>query len=553
MKKNLKLKLAIIIGTLLVFLVGMFYGTPDNWGKSHDAIKKGGLKAGLLNNIHLGLDLKGGTHLILQVMVDEAVSSETDRIAENLKQNLAGKGITIGSIQKPKPEQIVLQNIPVDRQSEVRNTIADQYPTYDISSNADNDLVVSMRPSEVAALKDRTVKRAIETIRGRVDALGVSEPVIQEHGLGENQILVQLPGVDDPSRVRQIMQETGMLEIRQEFAGPFATEQEAQADATSRPDAVVLPGQLLKNGSSGTPEFYVVARAAVVSGTDIRSATPTTSQASGTDVVQFTLTADAGRRFGQFTAANIGNSLAVVLNGGDGLKVRSVANIRDEIRDSGVIEGLRRQEAEDLSKLLESGALPASIRYLEDRTVGASLGAESIKQGVTAAVVGMTLVIIFMLIYYHGAGINADLGLILNLVILLGFLGFSGAVLTLPGIAGVILTIGMGVDSNVLIFERIREELRAGKTPGAAVDQGFAHAWITIIDTHITTIVSALILFVFGSGPVRGFAVTLAFGLFANLFTAVFVSRAIFDWNVSRHKHGEGLSIGGHVTGARAA
>jgi preprotein translocase subunit SecD len=547
MKKNLKLKLAIIIGTLLIFLVGMFYGTPDNWGKSHDAIKKGGLKAGLLNNIHLGLDLKGGTHLILQVMVDEAVGSETDRIAENLKQNLAGKGITVTGIQKPKPEQIVLKGVAPDKLGEVRSTVADQYPTYDISSNADNDIVLTMRASEVSTLKSRTVTRAIETIRGRVDALGVSEPVIQEHGLGENQILVQLPGVDDPARVRQIMQETGMLEIRQEFAGPFQTEQEAQADVAQRPDAVVLPGQLLKNGSSGTPEFYVVSRTAVVSGTDIRSATPSTSQSSGTDIVQFTLTADAGRRFGQFTAANIGNSLAVVLNG----KVRSVANIRDEIRDSGMIEGLRRDEAQDLSKLLESGALPASIRYLEDRTVGASLGQESIKQGVTAAVVGMTLVIIFMLIYYHGAGINADVGLILNLVILLGFLGFSGAVLTLPGIAGVILTIGMGVDSNVLIFERIREELRNGKAPGAAVDQGFAHAWITIIDTHITTIVSALILFVFGSGPVRGFAVTLAFGLFANLFTAVFVSRAIFDWNLTRHKHGEGLSIGGAVTGAR--
>jgi preprotein translocase subunit SecD len=547
MKKNLKLKLAIIIGTLLIFLVGMFYGTPDNWGKSHDAIKKGGLKAGLLNNIHLGLDLKGGTHLILQVMVDEAVGSETDRIAENLKQNLAGKGITVSGIQKPKPEQIVLKGVAPDKLGEVRSTVADQYPTYDISSNADNDIVLTMRASEVSTLKSRTVTRAIETIRGRVDALGVSEPVIQEHGLGENQILVQLPGVDDPARVRQIMQETGMLEIRQEFAGPFQTEQEAQADVAQRPDAVVLPGQLLKNGSSGTPEFYVVSRTAVVSGTDIRSATPSTSQSSGTDIVQFTLTADAGRRFGQFTAANIGNSLAVVLNG----KVRSVANIRDEIRDSGMIEGLRRDEAQDLSKLLESGALPASIRYLEDRTVGASLGAESIKQGVTAGVIGLVLVIIFMLLYYHGAGINADLGLILNLVILLGFLGFSGAVLTLPGIAGVILTIGMGVDSNVLIFERIREELRNGKAPGAAVDQGFAHAWITIIDTHITTIVSALILFVFGSGPVRGFAVTLAFGLFANLFTAVFVSRAIFDWNLTRHKHGEGLSIGGAVTGAR--
>jgi preprotein translocase subunit SecD len=367
--------------------------------------------------------------------------------------------------------------------------------------------------------------------------LGVSEPVIQEHGLGENQILVQLPGVDDPARVRQIMQETGMLEIRQSF-GVYPTEQEAQQAAAAQGDAVVLPGQLLKNGG-GDQQWFVVSRTAVVSGTDIRSATPSVSQTSGTDIVEFTLTAEAGKRFAQFTGNNVGNSLGVVLNG----KVRSVATIRSEIRDQGMIEGLRRDEAQDLSKMLESGALPASIRYLEDRTVGASLGAESIRQGVTAAIVGVLLVGVFMLFYYHGAGINANLGLLLNLVILLGFLGFTGATLTLPGIAGVILTIGMGVDSNVLIFERIREELRAAKTPASAVDQGFARAWVTILDTHVTTIVSAAILFIFGTGPVRGFAVTLSFGLLANLFTAVFVSRVIFDWELSRHTRGQALSI----------
>ena len=193
--------------------------------------------------------------------------------------------------------------------------------------------------------------------------------------------------------------------------------------------------------------------------------------------------------------------------------------------------------------MLRTGALPASIRYLEERTVGPSLGADSIHQGVMASLIGMAAVMIFMLIYYRGAGINADLALVLNLVILLAFMGISGSTLTLPGIAGVILTIGMGVDSNVLIFERIREELRAGKAPSAAVDQGFAHAWITIIDTHVTTIVSAAILFLFGTGPVRGFAVTLTFGLLANLFTAVFVSRVIFDWHVSNHTRGESLSI----------
>src|SRR6185312_13796760 len=235
-----------------------------------------------------------------------------------------------------------------------------------------------------------------------------------------------------------------------------------------------------------------------------------------------------------------GDKLAIVLDN----RVREVATIQEPIRDSVRITGaFTEEQTHDLSMMLRSGALPASIHYLDEETVGPSLGADSIRQGVLAAVVGMAAVLIFMLIYYHGAGINADLALILNLVILLGFLGFSGATLTLPGIAGVILTIGMGVDSNVLIFERIREELRAGKAPAAAVDQGFGHAWLTIVDTHVTTIVSAFILFIFGTGPVRGFAVTLTFGLLANLFTAVYVSRVIFDSILNRKQRGAALSI----------
>jgi preprotein translocase subunit SecD len=257
--------------------------------------------------------------------------------------------------------------------------------------------------------------------------------------------------------------------------------------------------------------------------------------------VSFTLTGEGGQRFYNFTSAHVGDSLAVVLDN----KVQEVANIHEAIRDRGEISGGRMsdQAAKDLSMILRSGALPAGIKYLEERTVGASLGQDSINHGVMAAVIGMLAVLIFMLVYYHGAGINADVALLLNLIILLGFMGYFGAVLTLPGIAGVILTVGMGVDSNVLIFERIREELRNGKTPPSAVDQGFSHAWITIVDTHVTTIVSAAILFIFGTGPVRGFATTLTFGLLANLFTAVFVSRVIFDYVLSRHQRGEALSI----------
>jgi preprotein translocase subunit SecD len=257
-------------------------------------------------------------------------------------------------------------------------------------------------------------------------------------------------------------------------------------------------------------------------------------------MVEFTLTDEAGNRFYDYTSANVGKSMAVVM----GNRVREVAVIKSGIHDRGEIEGTFSQdEVTMLSKLLRTGALPTSLNFLEDRTVGASLGADSVREGVTAAIVGVLVVMIFMLVYYKGSGINADLALFLNLVILLGFMGFSQSTLTLPGIAGVILTIGMGVDSNVLIFERIREEIRAGKAASAAVDQGFAHAWVTIVDTHVTTIVSAAILFLFGSGPVKGFAVTLTFGLLANLFTAVYVSRIIFEAHLNKLKPGEMVSI----------
>ena len=400
-----------------------------------------------------------------------------------------------------------------------------------------------MKPQALADLKNRAVTQAIETIRNRIDQLGVSEPIIEEHGLGQYQILVQLPGVDDPARVKDIMQSTAMLEIRQSFGGPYPSEQQALQDkgGVLPPDQVLMPGRSVgPSDSEGGQAWYLISRASAVTGRDLRAADQSRDE-NGQPSVSFTLTGEGGRRFSSFTGAHIGDNLAVVLDN----KVQEVAVIKDQIHDQGVINGrFTEQQAKDLAMILRSGALPAGIKYLEERTVGPSLGSDSIRAGVTAAVIGMLAVLIFMLVYYHAAGINADIALILNLIILLGFLGFSGATLTLPGIAGVILTVGMGVDSNVLIFERIREELRNGKTPPSAVEQGFGHAWITIVDTHVTTIVSAVILFIFGTGPVRGFAVTLSFGLFANLFTAVFVSRVIFDWLLSRKQRGEALSVG---------
>ena len=548
MKTNLLWKIVLILTVLVVFVWGIFLGTDPQ--KSIEAIKTKGLMAGVQQNIHLGLDLRGGTHLILQVQVNDAVNAETDQTIERLKDAFKKKNILFGDILKldpvAGPDKITLKGVDIASAGDLRSLVQEQFGEYDLASGPDNSWIVSLKPARQDDIKNRAVAQAIETIRNRIDQLGVSEPVIQEHSLGTYQILVQLPGVDDPARVKEVMQSTAMLEIRQALDNgrTYGSEQEALAahGGILPSDAVVIKGKSIgsRTASSENPDvYYVISRVSAVSGRDLRSAEAGREDSGRPDVI-FTLTRDGGDRFWNFTSAHVGDFLAVVLDG----KVQEVANIKEGIRDTGRITGsFTDQQTKDLSMVLRSGALPASIKYLEERTVGPSLGADSVRQGVRAAIVGMMAVMIFMLIYYRFAGINADLALVLNLLILLGFLGFSGATLTLPGIAGLILTVGMGVDSNVLIFERIREELRAGKTPPSAVEQGFGHAWVTIVDTHVTTIVSAAILFLFGTGPVKGFAVTLTFGLLANLFTAVFVSRTIFESILNRHQRGEALSI----------
>jgi preprotein translocase subunit SecD len=538
MNKNLTWKLFLILGIMVVFTLGIF-GPPWNWAGR-------GPLAAVTDRIHLGLDLKGGTHLILQVQVNDAVNVDSENAIARLKEDMRARKVNYTEITKPDPvnhpDMIVIKSVPPEQRSDLQNIVADRLPEYNLTSGVENSYTITMKPQSLADLKNRAVAQAVETIRNRIDALGVSEPVIQEHGLGQYQILVQLPGVDDPARVKDIIKSTAMLEIRQSMGGPYSSQQQALQEhgGVLPPDAVLLPGRSIGSTSPENGEvWYLISRASAVTGQDLRDAQSNRDE-NGQPAVKFTLSSEGGRKFYSFTSAHVGDSLAVVLDN----KVQEVAVIRDAIRENGVINGrFTEEQTRDLSLKLRSGALPASINYLEERTVGPSLGADSIRSGVRAAIVGMLAVLIFMLIYYRGAGINADIALILNLIILLGFMGYFGAVLTLPGIAGVILTVGMGVDSNVLIFERIREELRNGKTPPSAVEQGFSHAWITIVDTHVTTIVSAAILFIFGTGPVRGFATTLVFGLAANLFTAVFVSRAIFDWVLSRKQRGEALSI----------
>ena len=537
MNKTFAWKLGLIVGTLLVFVYGIF-GIPKS-------LSKDGLLAALQDRIHLGLDLRGGTHLILQVQVNDAVNVETDRAEERLKDLLRDDKITYTDVVKPDTvnaaEKIVLKGVPLDATSTLRSSVSDKLTEYNLTSGAENTWTLTMKPTVLSDLKKHAVTQAIETIRNRIDQLGVSEPVIQEHGLGQYQILVQLPGVDDPERVKAIIQSTAMLEFKLVLSDAYSSEQAALAahGGILPPDAMVLKGKSKDVGEGSGDVFYVVSRSSPVTGTDLRSADVGTGE-NGLPIVNFYLTGDGGRRFKAFTGAHLQEKLGIVLDN----KVQSAPVINSPIGDNGFIEGrFTDEQAKDLAMILRSGALPAGIHYLEERTVGPSLGFDSIRSGVRAAIFGMLAVMIFMLVYYRGAGINADLALILNLLILLGFLGFSSATLTLPGIAGVILTIGMGVDSNVLIFERIREELRAGKAAAAAVEQGFGRAWVTIVDTHVTTVVSAAILFIFGTGPVKGFAITLVFGLLANLFTAVFVSRVIFDWILTKKTRGEALSI----------
>jgi preprotein translocase subunit SecD len=538
MNKNLLWQLVLILGVLLVFLFGIF-GIPQSFSGQ-------GLLAAMTNRIHLGLDLRGGTHLILQVQVNDAVNVDAQNAVEILKEQLNKRKIAFSDISQPdvqnNPDKVVLKGVPADNRKDLLDIVSERLPEYNLTSGADNSWTLAMKPQLLTDLKNKAVTQAIETIRNRIDSLGVSEPTIQEHGLGQYQILVQLPGVDDPGRVKDIMQSTAMLEIKQVLGGPYPSEQAALQDkgGVLPADAILLPGHAAPGAPADEQAWYLVSRVSAVRGKDLRDAQPSTDQ-NGQPNVRFQLTGEGGQRFYNFTSAHVGERLGVVLDN----KVQEVANIKEAIRDQGEISGgsMSQQNSKDLSMILRSGALPAGIKYLEERTVGPSLGTDSIRAGVRAAVVGMLAVLIFMLIYYRAAGINADIALLLNLIILLGFMGYFEAVLTLPGIAGVILTVGMGVDSNVLIFERIREELRNGKTPPSAVDQGFSHAWITIVDTHVTTIVSAAILFLFGTGPVKGFAVTLTFGLLANLFTAVFVSRVIFDWVLSRKQRGEALSI----------
>jgi len=396
----------------------------------------------------------------------------------------------------------------------------------------------------VSDMRKSVMDQSLETIERRINALGLTEPTIAFTGRSDDEILVQLPGEGDPTRAKAVIQAGGQLELRgvdDDQTYPSEAAALAGHGGVLPPGTELLPGKSDAKDQAGTQVWYLVDRLPIVTGQDLRNASPTPStEFPGQYQVNFSISTAAAARFGPFTESHIGKRMAIVLDH----QVQSAPVIKGRIEDSGLIEGNFSQDsAKDLSLVLRAGALPASIKYEEERTVGPSLGADSIREGVRASIGSMVVVMIFLVIYYRESGFNAIVALCLNLLILIAFMAYSGAVLTLPGIAGVVLTIGMGVDSNVLVFERIREELRSGKANASAVSVGFDRAFLTIIDTHITTLVSAAFLFLFGTGPVKGFAVTLVIGLLANLFTSIYVSRAIFDWHLSRMNQQAELSI----------
>jgi preprotein translocase subunit SecD len=515
MKKNLRWKAALIL-VIVAGCTWAFY--PPN------------------EKIKLGLDLKGGIHLIMKVNTIDALNAVTDELVDNLERVLDDESIAFGNIEKVEPGKLVVSGLDANRGGEFRRIIDNGYPAWDVRGLGASGFELEIRSTELVLLQEDTVTQAIETIRRRVDALGVAEPVIAPHGDRGSQILVQLPGFDNVARAKDVIKSTAKLELK--IARSMGLSEDQLTGGRPLPAGTeIVPGYADEGGDK---TYYLLERTPVITGRDLKNASSSIDNQTNRPDINFTLKPEAAARFQAATRENLGRPLAIVLDG----SVISAPTIEGVIYDRGQITGnFTTESAYDLALKLRSGALPASLEYQEERTVGPSLGADSIRSGITASLVGLLTVLLFMLLYYRLSGVNAVVALLLNLLILVGALAYFSATLTLPGIAGVILTIGMGVDANVLIFERIKEEMRAGKTPRTAISAGFGKAFWTIFDANFTSLVAAAILFQFGTGPIQGFAVTLSIGLLSNMFTAIFVSRFIFDAVLGGRRQVEALSI----------
>jgi len=488
--------------------------------------------------LKLGLDLRGGVHLVLRVQTDDALRLTTQQEMERLREALKTKNINVTNIDSPDPVHFKVEGVSPAQDAAFREAAAEVQTNFERSAGTNGTYTFTMRPNIQVNLRDEAVVQARQTIERRVNELGVTEPSIAQQGTNGDQILVQLPGVTDVERAKEIIRSTGLLELKIVEQGPSPTKEALLVNGQVPQGMEVVPGAT-GNPGDGSTVFYLVKKVAAVTGQDLRNARPSMDE-NNQPAVAFTLSNEGGRKFGKVTSENIGRQLAIILDG----RVQSAPRIDSRIQTDGRITGsFTTEEVQNLALILRSGALSASLTYLEERTIGPSLGADSIRAGVIASSVGLMLVVIFMLIYYKLSGVNAVVALIFNLVILLGLMAYVGAVMTLPGIAGFVLTMGIGVDSNVLIFERIKEELEAQRGVRASINAGFSRVFWTLFDTHVAALISVAFLFQFGTGPIRGFAVTLFFGLLSNLFTSIFVSKTLFELVLGKRHQVATLSI----------
>lgn len=489
--------------------------------------------------INLGLDLQGGIHLVLGVDVDKALEAQVDRAGDTARAELEKKGIGVTRVERRGTAELVLQLASPPSWDAAVKTTDEILGAFDRkeADQAAGRLVLAIKPSEAANIRELAVRQGLETIRNRVDQFGVAEPSIQQQG--ENRILVQLPGVQDPARAKALIGKTALLEFKMVDE---RTDPETALKTGPPPGTEILYQRRVDKETREERKVpFLVQKRAAITGRDVSTARVSIDQNTSEPYVSVDFNAAGARAFSELTDANVGKRLAIVLDG----NVHSAPQIRERIPSgrAQITGGFTTDEATDLAIVLRAGALPAPVQVLEERTVGPSLGADSIRQGIIAILASTALVCVFMLVYYRVSGFIADVALGLNLLLLMATMAGFHATLTLPGIAGIALTIGMAVDTNILIFERIREELRAGKTVRGAIDAGFARAFKTVIDTHVTVLVSGLILFQFGTGPVKGFAVTLMIGIAVSLFTAVFFTRLIFDLLYMGQRKRETLSI----------
>jgi len=476
--------------------------------------------------IRLGLDLQGGTHLLYGVDIDQAIDNTSERQMQDLERELRDAQIGASSLDR---DGRTIRLVPAnpDKRQEILDLVKERFPTLTPVSLPDapaGTLAFGPDPKEVQRLRDNVREQALKIIRNRIDQFGVSEPTVQAQGTDE--IVVQLPGIQDPQRAKDLIGKTAVLEFK--LLAPAAT---AGTPEHPGPNVQVLPG---KGEGNARRQQYLVERRTLMTGDVITDASVSPGSATEGMAVEFVLDARGGKQFGQITSGNVGRNLAIVLDG----YVESAPTIREPITGGrGQITGrFDFTEAQDLANVLRNGALPAPLKLIEERTVGPSLGKDSIHKGMLSFVVGAVLVILFMVVYYRGGGAIADGALLLNVLLLIGTFAAFGFTLSLPGIAGIVLTIGMAVDANVLILERIREELRLGKSVRAAIEAGYERAWYAIRDSNATTFASGLILFQFGTGPVRGFAVTLCVGIVTSLLTGVFGTRIVYDLLMTRRR-----------------